>query len=61
MDLSTVAEALSGETMNQPALDIRKAPRSNSVLGEPIVLFLMSLLGLSLFVILLLVLDRAGG
>jgi serine/threonine protein kinase len=60
MDLSTVAEALSGETKNQPALNIRKAPRSNSVLGEPIVLMLMSLLGLSLFVILLLVLDRAG-
>lgn len=60
VDLSSVAEALSG-TESQPALNIRKAQKSNSsMLGEPIVLMLMSLLGLALFVILLLVLDRAG-
>ena len=41
-------------------LKIRKAQRSTSMFGEPVVLMLMSLLGLALFVILLLVLDRAG-
>lgn len=61
LDLSSMAEALSGETGTQTALDIRKAPRSDSVLGEPIVLMLISLLGVSLFVILLLVIDRAIG
>jgi len=60
VDLSSVAEALSG-TESQPALDIRTAKKqSTSMLGEPIVLMLMSLLGLALFVIMLLVLDRAG-
>lgn len=56
VDLSTVAEALSGGTEIQPALDLPPVRRQNSVLGEPIVLMLIAMLGVSLFVILLLVL-----
>jgi serine/threonine-protein kinase len=56
VDLSTVAEALGGGTEIQPALDLPPLRRRNSVLGEPIVLMLIAMLGVSLFVILLLVL-----
>ena len=59
VDLSSVAEALSGGTESQPAMKLRKAPRGNSMFGEPVVLMLMCLLGLALFVILLLVLNQA--
>ena len=60
VDLSSVAEALSGGTGVQPAVRPRKAPRAKSMFGEPVVLMLMSLLGLALFVILVLVLNLAG-
>lgn len=57
VDLSAVAEALAGGSDVSPALQsrpVRRGRGGQSVMGEPIVLLLMSMLGLSLLVILLL-------